>query len=43
MNTAVTEGKIKLCLPDIVARGDINKEKDIVSTSKRPEKCCTGN
>ena len=43
MNAAVTEGKIKLGFPDIVARGDSNKEKDIVSTNKRPEKYCEGN
>ena len=43
VNAAVTEGKIKLGFPDIVARGDSNKEKDIVSTNKRPEKYCEGN
>ena len=38
-----TEGKIKLGFSGIVARGDINKEEDIVSTSNRVEKNCKGN
>ena len=38
-----TEGKIKLGLSGIVARGDINKEEDIVSTNNRFEKYCKGN
>ena len=38
-----TEGKIKLGFSGIVARGDINKEEDIVSTNKRLEKYCKGN
>ena len=38
-----TEGKIKLDFPGIVARGDINKEEDIVSTNNRLEKYCKGN
>ena len=37
------EGKIKLGFSGIVARGDINKEEDIVSTNNRPEKYCKGN
>ena len=38
-----TEGKIKLGFSRIAARGDINKEEDIVSTSNRLEKHCKGN
>ena len=38
-----TEGKIKLGFSGIVARGDINKEEDIVITSNRFEKYCKGN
>ena len=38
-----TEGKIKLGFSSIVARGDINKEEDIVSTNNRLEKYCKGN
>ena len=38
-----TEGKIKLGFSGIVARGDINKEEDIVSTNNRLEKYCKGN
>ena len=37
------EGKIKLGFSGIVARGDINKEEDIVSTNNRLEKYCKGN
>ena len=38
-----TEGKIKLGFSGIVARGDINKEENIVSTNNRLEKYCKGN
>ena len=38
-----TEGKIKLGFSGIVARGDINKGEDIVSTNNRLEKYCKGN
>ena len=39
-----TEGKIKLDFSGIVARGDINKEEDIVIiTNNRLEKYCKGN
>ena len=38
-----TEGKIKMDFSDIVARDDINKEEDIVSTNNRLEKHCEGN
>ena len=38
-----TEGKIKLGFSDIAARGDINKEGNIVSTNKRLEKYCKEN
>ena len=38
-----TEGKIKLGFSGIVARGDINKEEDIVITNNRVEKYCKGN
>ena len=38
-----TEGKIKLGFSSIVARGDINKEENIVSTNNRLEKYCKGN
>ena len=38
-----TEDKIKLGFSGIVARGDINKKEDIVSTNNRLEKCCKGN
>ena len=37
-----TEGKIKLGFSGIVARGDINKEEDIVTTNKMFEKYCKG-
>ena len=37
------KGKIKLGFSGIVARGDINNEEDIVSTSNRCEKYCKGN
>ena len=32
-----------MCFSGIVARGDINKEEDIVSTNNRLEKYCKGN
>ena len=38
-----TEGKIKLGFSGIAARGDINKEEDIVITNNRLEKYCKGN
>ena len=38
-----TEGKIKLGFSGIVARGDINKKEDIVTTKNRLEKYCIGN
>ena len=38
-----TEGKVKLGFSGIVARGDINKEEDIVSTNNRLEKYYKGN
>ena len=38
-----TKGKIKLGFSGIVARGDINKEEDIVITNNRLEKYCKGN
>ena len=38
-----TEGKIKLGFSGIAARGDINKEENIVSTNNRLEKHCKGN
>ena len=38
-----TERKIKLDFSGIVARGDINKEEDIVITNNRLEKYCKGN
>ena len=38
-----TEGKIKLGFSGSVARGDLNKEEDIVSTNNRLEKYCKGN
>ena len=37
------EGKIKLGFSGIVARGDISKQEDIVSTNNRLEKYCKGN
>ena len=37
-----TKGKIKLGFSGIAARGDINKEEDIVSTNNRLEKNCKG-
>ena len=37
-----TEGKIKLDFSSIVARGDIYKEEDIISTNNRLEKYCKG-
>ena len=38
-----TEGKVKLGFSGIVARGDINKEEDIVITNSRLEKYYKGN
>ena len=38
-----TEDKIKLGFSGIAARGDINKEENIVSTNNRLEKYCKGN
>ena len=38
-----TESKIELGFSGIAARGDTNKEEDIVSTNKRLEKYCKGN
>ena len=38
-----TEGKIKLGFSGIVARGNVNKEEDIVSTNNRLEKYCKEN
>ena len=38
-----TEGKIILSFSGIAARGDINKEEDIVTTDNRLEKYCKGN
>ena len=38
-----TEGKIKLGFSEIVARGDINKDEDIVITNNSLEKYCKGN
>ena len=38
-----TEVKIQLGFSGIVARNDINKEEDIVSTNNRLEKHCKGN
>ena len=38
-----TEGKIKLGFSGLVARGNINKEEDIVITNNRLEKYCKGN
>ena len=38
-----TKGKIKLGFSGIVARGDINKEEDVVITNNRLEKYCKGN
>ena len=43
VNEIDTEGKIKWGFSGIVARGDINKEEDIVSTNNRLEKYCKGN
>ena len=40
VNEIDTEGKIKWGFSGIVARGDINKEEDIVSTNNRLEKYC---
>ena len=39
----VVKGKIKLGFSSIFARGDINKEENIVSTNNRLEKYCKGN
>ena len=38
-----TESKIKLGLSDITARGDINKEEDVVINNNRLEKYCKEN
>ena len=38
-----TESKIKLGLSDITARGDINKEEDVVIDNNRLEKYCKEN
>ena len=38
-----TEGKIKLGFYGVVARGDINKEENIINTNNRLEKYCKGN
>ena len=38
-----TDGKIKLGFSGIAARGDINKEEDIVTTNNRLEKYCKRN
>ena len=43
VNEINSEGKIKWGFSGIVARGDINKEEDIVSTNNRLEKYCKGN